>query len=234
MNQRVSGQLGDRDHQIVDPARRKPSPAGPRGGELPDLGQASPVPEHLGIIRRRAQRPVDPGPRCPPSCPLVHICPHTACAWSPGCCPAKVVSFTDRPDRAVRSLGLCIRRGGGDQAGVLQVAWSHPAPWAPRRAGRRVWPGRACAVHEETVMTAHIDEGALRSSLQRLREAVAGDGRLGGNLVGPESRGYLFAFGRGQPPEEEAGVLEFFPSRLSLPAIAVRPAALVEQRVAAR
>src|SRR2546421_370664 len=61
---------------------------------------------------------------------------------------------------------------GGDQAGVIQVAWPHPAPWAPRRAGRRVWPGRACAVHEETVMTAHIDEGALRSSLQRLREAA--------------------------------------------------------------
>jgi hypothetical protein len=63
MSQRVRGQLAGRDHQIADPARRQPSPARPVGGELADTGQVSPVPEHLGTIGWRAQRPAVPGSR---------------------------------------------------------------------------------------------------------------------------------------------------------------------------
>jgi len=65
VSQRVSGQFGNRDHQIVDPIRREPSPARPRSGEVPDTGQASPVPEHFGPIGGRAQRLTGPGPRRP-------------------------------------------------------------------------------------------------------------------------------------------------------------------------
>src|SRR5207247_457666 len=66
------------------------------------------------------------------------------------------------PARPGRFAPGPVNSPGGDQAGVIQVAWPHPAPWAPRRAGRRVWPGRACAVPGETVMTAHMDVGARR------------------------------------------------------------------------
>jgi hypothetical protein len=40
--------------------------------------------------------------------------------------PAKPGRFTPGP----------VNPPGGDQAGVIQVAWSHPAPWVPTTAGR--------------------------------------------------------------------------------------------------
>src|SRR5437764_1048668 len=105
-------------------------------------------------------------PTCP-HLPLIQPAPgHRAAAQQRGSHSRTGQAGTVHP-RACEFAG-----GEGRQAGGHSGSLPTSAPWAPRRAGRRVWPGRACAVPEETVMTAHIDEGALQSSLQRLREAA--------------------------------------------------------------
>lgn len=123
MNQRVSGQLGDRAHKVAGAAWRKLRLQRAGCGEPPDIGQVSPVAEHFGIIRWDAQGAGHPGSNALGR--VTVIPPQTASARSLGCCPAQVIPFTDRaagcpPDRAWE-----IAAQGRQSARRSQVAWPH-------------------------------------------------------------------------------------------------------------